>query len=289
MKQFVAKSYTQPNPVIPCRDKELVIGERTLIMGILNITPDSFSDGGRYNNVDAAVQKAQEMVQQGADIIDIGGESTRPGHTPVSDEEEIRRIVPVIEAVRQVVDVPISIDTYKSAVARAALEAGAHIINDIWGLKKDPEMGAVIAEYHAAAVVMHNREHAVYSQLVPDVIQDLKECIRLGRAAGIKDEQLILDPGIGFAKTVQENLELMNHLSEIVGLGYPVLLGTSRKSMIWRTLQLPVDQILEGTIATVVMGIMQGCQIMRVHDVAEVSKASRMTDAMLRSGFNQGV
>lgn len=282
MKQFVAQSYNPSVQKIICREKEIVIGERTLIMGVLNVTPDSFSDGGRYYSIEAAVKRAEQIAQQGADIIDIGGESTRPGYVPISEQEEIERIIPVIEAVCQTVDLPISVDTYKSAVAKEALKAGAHIINDIWGLKKDPEMGKVVADTGAAVVLMHNREKAFYHHLIPDMLSDLQENIDLAKKAGIAEDKIILDPGIGFAKTLQQNLEVMNHLSCIVSLGYPVLLGTSRKSMIWKTLELPTDRIVEGTIATVVTGILQGCHIMRVHDIEEVVKACRMTDAMVR-------
>ncbi len=284
MKQFYAKDVKPTVRTVKCRDKQLVIGKKTLIMGILNITPDSFSDGGRFNSLDAAVARAEEMVRQGADLIDIGGESTRPGYVPVSNEEEISRIVPVIEAVSQTVDVPISVDTYKAEVAEAALKAGAHIINDIWGLKHDQKMAATAAQYGAAVVLMHNRKEARYDELMSDVAADLRESIRLAHEAGIADDQIILDPGIGFAKTIQDNYQVMNHLSEIAALGYPVLLGTSRKSMIWKTLDLPTDQIVEGTIATVVMGLLQGCSIMRVHDVEEVSKACRLMDAIVRAG-----
>lgn len=277
------ETIVQPR-LLSCRGKRVILGERTLIMGILNVTPDSFSDGGHYVTVETAVERAVELESQGADMIDIGGESTRPGYTPISAEEEIKRIVPVIEAVSLAVNVPISVDTYKAAVANAALEAGAHIVNDIWGLKHDPEMGQVIEKYSAAVVLMHNRKQIDYTDFVPDVLKDLQASISLAHTYGISDEQIMVDPGIGFAKTTEQNLLLMNQLDKIATLGYPVLLGTSRKSMIWKTLQRTPADVLEGTIATVVFGMMLGCQIVRVHDVAAVKQAAQMTDILLRYG-----
>jgi dihydropteroate synthase len=263
-------------------EANLTLGSRTLIMGILNATPDSFSDGGRYTNVDAAVAHARAMVQDGADILDIGGESTRPGFEPVELEEEIRRIVPVIRAVREALPhIPLSIDTYKAETARAALEAGAHIINDIWGLKGDPNMAAVAAEYGCPVIINHNRHARDYNDLVPDVLADLQSSVSIAHTAGIADELIWLDPGIGFAKTHEDNLELLGRLSELQALGYPVLLGTSRKRFIKQTLNLPVEELVEGTAATVVLGIAHGCQIMRVHDVRAIKRAALMTDAIL--------
>ncbi|BFH10444.1 dihydropteroate synthase [Paenibacillus melissococcoides] len=260
----------------------LTLGQRTLIMGILNVTPDSFSDGGRYNRVDAALRHAEEMLEAGADIIDIGGESTRPGHHPVGQEEELERVLPVIEALRrELPQAPISVDTYKAEVARQALEAGAHIINDIWGCKKEPEMAQVAARYGCPLILMHNRPERRYEQFVEEVKADLLESVELAKAAGVKDDQIWLDPGIGFAKTGEDNLVLMSHLDELCALGYPVLLGTSRKKFIRDTLQLPVDDVVEGTAATVALGIAQGCQIVRVHDVASIARTARMCDAVL--------
>lgn len=263
-----------------CREHKLDIGRRTLIMGILNTTPDSFSDGGEYLGVDAAVRRAVQMTAEGADIIDIGGESTRPGSEPVSLEEELRRVIPVIRALRCEIQVPISIDTYKAEVARQALEAGAHIVNDVWGGKADPEILRVAAAYQCPIILMHNRSNKNYSDFLAEVLADLQESIALADSAGVKREQIVLDPGIGFAKTLDHNLWLMNHLGPIVELGYPVLLGTSRKSMIRSVLQLPSDEVLEGTAATIALGIAQGCHIMRVHDVAEMKRVSVMTDAI---------
>lgn len=261
---------------------KLELGERTLIMGILNATPDSFSDGGRYTNVEAAVAHALAMVEDGADILDIGGESTRPGFEPVSAEEELRRILPVIRAVRQALPhIPLSIDTYKAETARQALEAGAHIINDIWGLKGDPNMAAVVAEYRCPVIINHNRHARDYNDLVPDVLADLQGSVSLAHAAGIEEDQIWLDPGIGFAKTHEDNLEMLGRLFELSALGYPVLLGTSRKRFIKQTLNLPVEELVEGTAATVVLGIAYGCQVMRVHDVKAIKRAAIMADAIV--------
>ena len=260
----------------------LPIHRRTLVMGILNVTPDSFSDGGRYNRLDRAVSHARRMVEEGADLIDVGGESTRPGHEPVPLEEELERVIPVIEALVREVDVPLSVDTYKAEVARQALEAGAHIINDVWGFKRDPEMARVAARFDVPIVLMHNRElPTAYDSLLDDICADLLESVRIAREAGVKEERIILDPGIGFGKTYEENLEVMRRLERIVELGYPVLLGTSRKSMIGKTLDLPTDQRVEGTAATVALGIAKGCRIVRVHDVREMVRVARMTDAIL--------
>jgi len=254
---------------------------RTLIMGILNMTPDSFSDGGRYNAVEAALERARQLVQDGADIIDIGGESTRPGYERISSEEEIARVVPIIERLAREVAVPISIDTYKADVARAALEAGAHIINDIWGAKADPDMANIAAETGAPIVLMHNRKEKPYENFMRDALGDLYESIQIAKNAGVKDGQIILDPGIGFAKNLEENLLMMRNLHVLTSLGYPVLLGTSRKSMIGNTLNLPVEERVEGTIASTCLGIQQGCRIIRVHDVKENARAAKMMDAML--------
>ncbi|OXM14598.1 dihydropteroate synthase [Paenibacillus herberti] len=260
----------------------LELGKKTLIMGILNATPDSFSDGGRHNEGEAAIAFALQMAAQGADLIDVGGESTFPGITPVSLEEEIRRVVPLIAKLRaELPDMPLSIDTYKPATARAALEAGAHIINDIWGLKQDPEMARVAAEFGCPVIISHNREQRDYRDLVPDVLADLEHSIEIALAAGVQRDNIWLDPGIGFAKTYADNLELMVRLSELSELGYPVLLGTSRKKFIRETLGLPVDQLVEGTAATVALGIAQGCQIMRVHDVEEMKRTALMMDTMI--------
>lgn len=266
-----------------CRELSLTLGEKTLIMGILNMTPDSFSDGGSYASTEKAIERARQMVAEGADIIDIGGESTRPGAEKVSLEEELRRVLPVIEALREAVGVPISVDTYKPEVAKRSLEAGAHIINDIWGFKDSPAMARIAAEYDCPVILMHNRTDMNYGAFVLDVIADLQESVRLALASGVRAERIILDPGIGFAKNYEHNLYLMNHLNGIVALGYPVLLGTSRKSFIQRTLQLPAEDVVEGTSATVAIGIAQGCQIIRVHDVKQMKRVAAMTEAIVHA------
>ncbi len=252
------------------------------VMGILNVTPDSFSDGGKFNTMDAAMRHAQEMAEEGVDIFDVGGESTRPGHVQITEEEEIARVVPVIERLKAEFDIPVSVDTYKSHVAEAALQAGADLVNDIWGLKYDEKMAAVIAKHNVACCLMHNREKAEYQDFIQDVLSDLQETISLAKQAGIAQDKIMLDPGIGFGKTYEMNLEMMKHLDALNGLGYPVLLGTSRKSMIGLTLDLPADQREEGTLVTTVMGIVSGCSFVRVHDVKANKRAVKMTEAILR-------
>jgi dihydropteroate synthase len=254
--------------------------KETIVMGILNATPDSFSDGGRFNAVEEAVIHAKKMVADGAKIIDVGGESTRPGHAAVSEEEEISRVIPVIEALVREVDVAISIDTYKAKVAEAAILAGAHIINDVWGAKREPEIAEVAARLGVPIILMHNRDNTEYANFIPDVCKELEESVQIAKDAGVPDEQIWLDPGIGFGKTTEQNIWMMRHLEEVMEMGYPVLLGTSRKSMIGNILNLPVEERLEGTAATVSFGIMQGCHIMRVHDVKEIVRTVRMMDVL---------
>ncbi|MFJ7953666.1 dihydropteroate synthase [Lysinibacillus sp. NPDC096418] len=256
--------------------------KETFIMGILNVTPDSFSDGGKYYNVEAAVAQAKKMVEDGAKIIDVGGESTRPGYERISDEEEIARIVPVIKALLAEVPAIISVDTYKASVARAAVEAGAHIINDIWGAKSEPEIAQVAAELNVPIILMHNRVNKDYgNDFWATAKADLEESILIAHKAGVPDAHIILDPGIGFAKTTAQNITMMQHLDELVAMGYPVLLATSRKSMIGNVLKLPVEERVEGTAATVVYGIEKGCHIIRVHDVKEMARATYMTDVLV--------
>ena len=264
-------------------NKEFDLKERTYVMGILNVTPDSFSDGGKFNEVDSALKRVKEMIEEGADIIDVGGESTRPNFEVVKEDEEIKRVVPIIRAIKENFDIPVSIDTYKSKTAEAAIEAGADIINDIWGFKKDKDMAKVAAKYNVPCILMHNREKKEYNDLMKDVVFDLVESINIALNAGVSRENIILDPGIGFAKTLNENLIVMNNLEKIKDLGYPVLLATSRKSMIGLTLDEPVDQRVEGTIATTVLGITKGCEFIRVHDIRENKRACVMTDAMLKA------
>lgn len=211
-------------------------------MGILNVTPDSFSDGGRYDGLDRAIEHAKQMIQEGADIIDVGGESTRPGHVQITEEEEIARVVPVIKKLKEEFDIPVSIDTYKSAVAAAAIEAGADLVNDIWGLKYDPEMAGLIARTGVACCLMHNRDNTEYQEFLTDFMEDMRECVELAKNAGIADDKIILDPGVGFGKTYEMNLEIIDKLEIMKELGYPVLLGTSRKSVIGLTLDLPVEE-----------------------------------------------
>ena len=251
------------------------------VMGILNVTPDSFSDGGKWNDMDRAMEHAAQMIEDGATIIDVGGESTRPGYTMISDEEEISRVVPIIRELKKRFDVAVSIDTYKSTVARAAVEAGADMVNDIWGLKYDEKMADVIAKTGAACCLMHNRKEADYTDFMPDMLNDLKETIAIAKKAGIADDKICLDPGVGFGKTYENNLEAIHHVDQLLTLGYPVLLGTSRKSVIGLTLDLPASERMEGTVATSVIGVMKGCAFVRVHDVKENARAIRMTEAIL--------
>lgn len=256
----------------------------TLVMGILNVTPDSFSDGGKYNRIDAALYHAQEMVADGAAILDIGAESTRPypGAQKISAEEELDRLMPVLERVLDFSPVPISVDTYKATVADAALKAGAHIINDIWGLQYEPEMAQVIARYGVPAVVMHNQDKAEYPpDLMGEVLDFLRHSIDIAEKAGIPRDHIIVDPGIGFAKTTQHNLLIMQQMERLRSLNCPVLLGTSRKRFIGDTLNLPVNERVEGTAATVALGIIKGAHIVRVHDVKEIVRVAKMIDAML--------
>lgn len=261
--------------------REFDVKNKTYLMGILNVTPDSFSDGGKYNRMDAALFHAEEMLRDGADIIDIGGESTRPGHTVISEEEEITRVAPVIEAVKSRLEVPVSVDTYKGKVAEAALKAGADLVNDIWGFRKERRVAELTAQYGAACCLMHNRKEAVYRNFLEELLQDMEECVRIAREAGVADDRIILDPGVGFGKTYEMNLEAIRRVDALCALGFPVLLGTSRKSVIGLTLQLPADQRVEGTLATTVIGVMKGCAFVRVHDVKENKRVIQMTEAVL--------
>lgn len=271
------------------------------IMGILNVTPDSFSDGGRYSQMDSALRHGEEMIKEGCDILDIGGESTRPNHIKISGQEEIERVCPLIEAVKARFDVPVSLDTYKADVAEAGILAGADMINDIWGLKWNETlagehgisytggMAEVIAKYKKPSCLMHNRCMADsgsdsnpygYTDLIHDILTDLKESVRLAEAAGIPMDMVILDPGIGFGKTLQQNLETLKNLEAFNQLGFPILLGASRKSVIGLTLKLPVEEREEGTIAISVIGAMKGCSFFRVHDVKKNRRALDMVKAI---------
>lgn len=273
----------------------MLIGDRKFdtengvyVMGILNVTPDSFSDGGLWTERDAALRQAGRMAAEGAAIIDIGGESTRPGHTPVSAEDEAARVLPIVEAVKRETGLPVSIDTYKAEVARAALEAGADMLNDIWGLRRDGgEMAALIAGTGAACCLMHNRERAEYADFMADMLSDLRETLAIADRAGIARSSIVLDPGIGFGKTYEQNLIAMNRLDELLAFGCPVLLAASRKSVIGLTLDLPADERMEGTIATTVAGVLRGAAFVRVHDVKENLRAARMALAIRReAGFD---
>ncbi|MDF2875660.1 MAG: dihydropteroate synthase, partial [Sporomusa sp.] len=261
--------------------------EKTLVMGILNFTPDSFSDGGKFNNIDAALKHTEQMIKEGADIIDIGAESTRPyGSEKISAQEELDRLMPVLEKVLTVASVPVSIDTYKSSVAREALKAGAHIINDIWGLQFDPEMAKVVAEYGVPVVIMHNQEGTTYQRdIMAHVLEFLRHSIEIGESAGISAANLIVDPGIGFGKTPSDNLVMMARLDELKSLGCPVLLGTSRKRFIGDILNTLPSERVEGTGATVALGIMKGANIVRVHDVQAIARIARMTDAIINAKY----
>ena len=253
-----------------------------VIMGILNVTPDSFSDGGKWNNIDAALKHTEQMIIEGAKIIDVGGESTRPGYTLISDEEEIGRVVPVIEAIKKRFDICVSLDTYKTNVARAGVEAGIDMVNDVWGFQwGKQDMAALVAETGVAACVMHNRDNTDYDNYVEDVLKDLRVSIDIAHKAGVKDSQIVLDPGVGFGKDYIQNLQIINHVDRLKELGYPILLGTSRKSVIGLTLDVDKDDRMAGTVATTVMGYERGCSIFRVHDVKENYQALMMTKAIM--------
>lgn len=282
LKDLLAALEPSKTRILKCRSMELMLGQRTLVMGILNLTPDSFSDGGRYFNIQDAIAQAKRMVDEGVDILDIGAESTRPQHEEVSAEEEWRRLEPVLKTLLELVTIPISIDTYKANIAAKALEAGAHMINDIWGLQKDPDMARVVGEYQVPVIVMHNQLGTTYHQLMGDILTFLRRSIELAEAHGLSGDQIIVDPGIGFGKTTEQNLEVMARLAEFRTLGHPVLLGTSRKSMIGKTLNQTVDERLEGTLATSVLGVVAGVDIIRVHDVQANCRAVQMADAIVR-------
>lgn len=258
-------------------------GKKTYIMGILNVTPDSFSDGGSYTSIEKALNHAKEMIDSGADIIDLGGESTRPGHQIVDAEEELRRVLPVVEELKKQLNVKVSVDTYKAIVAEETLKLGADMINDVWGLRKDPNMASVIAKYDAHVCIMHNQDGTDYDKDIMESIKEfLIESIKIAKSAGIDDRKIMLDPGIGFGKTLEQNIEVMARLDELKDLGYPILLGTSRKSMIGKILDLEPKDRVEGTIATTVLGIKSGVDIVRVHDVLENIRAIKVADAICR-------
>ena len=260
--------------------KQFAIGEKVYVMGILNVTPDSFSDGGLHNTTKTALETVEEFVQSGCDIVDVGGESTRPGHVQITQEEEISRVKNIIVEIKRRFDIPISIDTYKARVARAACDAGADLINDIWGFKYDDQMAHVAKEYGSAVCLMHNRTEAKYNDFMADVMSDLKESIAIAKAEGIEDDRIIVDPGVGFPKSYEQNLMVMKHLEEFKTLGYPVLLGVSRKSMIGLATNRPVTEREAGTVATTVYGAMKGCDFVRVHNVKDNVDALTMLSAI---------
>lgn len=267
--------------------RKFLWGKRTYVMGVLNVTPDSFSGDGVGDNIDVAVEQAMRFQSDGADIIDVGGESTRPasiysGAGPISVAEEISRVIPVIEALYPLLQVPISVDTYKAEVAREALKAGAAMINDVWGFRCDPDMASVAADAGVPVVLMHNQEHTRYEDVVPDVIRELGRMVEAAVAAGVRRENIILDPGMGFGKIAEHNLEILRRLHEFKVLGSPILIGMSRKSTIGYVLELPVEERLEGTAATVALSVAFGADIVRVHDVKEMARVAKMSDAVVR-------
>lgn len=264
-------------------------GNRCYVMGILNVTPDSFSDGGKYDDIDAALRHTEQMIAEGMDIVDIGGESTRPGYTKISDEEETARVVPVIEAIKQRFDIPVSLDTYKYRVAEAGISAGADLINDIWGLRFDNgEMAKLIADTGVACCLMHNRDNSDYNCFMEDMISEMKQSVDIALKAGVSPDSIIVDPGVGFGKTYENNLEAIDRIDEFgKTMGYPVLLGASRKSVIGLTLDLPSEERLEGTVAITVAGVMKGISFIRVHDIMANVRAVKMTEAIMR-GYKNG-
>lgn len=268
-------------------NKKFLWGKRTYVMGVLNVTPDSFSGDGVGDNIDAAVEQAMRFRSEGADIIDIGGESTRPasiysGAGPISAAEEASRVIPVIEALSLRLDIPISIDTYKAEVAREALKAGAAMINDVWGFRADPEMATVAADAGAPVALMHNQKRPRYEDVVLDVISELDRMVEAAVAAGVNLKNIILDPGMGFGKTAEHNIEILRRLREVKALGLPILVGMSRKSTIGYVLGLPVEERMEGTAATVALSVAFGADIVRVHDVKEMARVAKMSDAVIR-------
>ena len=271
--------------------KTLDLSARTHLMGVLNVTPDSFSDGGKFFKLEKAVKQGLKLAEEGADIIDVGGESTRPGSEPVTIDEELRRVIPVIEELTKRIQVPISIDTYKSRVAKEALDSGASMVNDISGLRYDPEMKKVVAEYDVPVVLMHIKgtpknmqESPKYENLLEEIKSYLNQSISIAEEAGIGEDKIIIDPGIGFGKTLDDNLKILKNLVEFKSLGKPVMIGVSRKSFIGKILDLPTDERLEGSLASMAVAIMNGANILRVHDVKESKRVAKLVDAILTSG-----
>lgn len=285
------KSISKTHYTLRCRKRTFTLGKRTLLMGVLNVTPDSFSDGGLYLDRDKAISHGLRMVEEGVDFLDIGGESTRPGSKPVDLEEELRRVIPVIESLAKEVDVPISIDTYKSTVAKKAIEAGAEIINDISGLRFDPDLSYTAAKEDIPLILMHMRgipetmqKDVHYDSLFSEILQYLKDAIQKAESAGLDPEQIIIDPGIGFGKTIEDNLLILKNLSEFRILGKPILLGTSRKGFIGKILNMDVQDRLEGTLSSIAIGVLNGAHIIRSHDVLQAKKAIAVADAIRLAG-----
>ncbi len=266
--------------------RDFAIQGHTYVMGILNVTPDSFSDGGIYQKLDQALYHVEEMITGGMDVVDVGGESTRPGYTPVTAEEEEERVIPVIEAIKSRFNIPISLDTCKAAVAKVGIEAGVDLINDIWGLKFDPALAEVIANENIACCLMHNRKEAVYQNYMEEVLWDLEETLQIAHQAGIADDKIILDPGVGFGKTYEHNLEIIDRMEMLHSLGYPLLLGASRKSVVGNALNLPKEERVEGTLVTSVFAVLKRAMFVRVHDVKENVRAIRMVEA-IRDGYER--
>ena len=263
-------------------NKNFDTDNHTYVMGILNVTPDSFSDGGKWNHIDIALEHVEDMIADGAHIIDVGGESTRPGHIKISEAEEIDRTATVIEKIKKEFDIPVSIDTYKSGVAKEAIKAGADLVNDIWGFKYDNKMAELVKETGVACCLMHNNDKKEYSNPEKEILGQMQECIDIALKAGISKDKIITDPGVGFGKTYEMNLEVIKNIRAFRKLGYPVLLGTSRKSVIGLTLDLPSDEREEGTLATSVYGMLNGCSFVRVHDVKKNVRAIKMTEAFMK-------
>ena len=278
---MVERTFAKPSSMV-YRGREFQWGERTYLMGVINLALDSFSGDGLGDRPEKALEQALVFEAQGADIIDVGAESTRPGHTPISGAQELSLLIPALEKIVSRVKTPVSVDTYKAEVARQALEAGASMINDVWGPRVHPEMAGVVAKYRVPIVLMHNQITTEYGDLVPDVMDSLKSAAERVLKAGVPSENIILDPGIGFGKTADHNLEILRRLREFQALGFPLLVGTSRKSTIGLVLELPVDQRLEGTAATVALSIAGGADIVRVHDVKEMAQVAKMSDAIVR-------
>jgi len=274
--------------ILKCNEFDVQLGERTQIMGILNVTPDSFSDGGQFEETQSALNHVIQMVKDGADIIDVGGESTRPGSEYVESKHEIKRVVPTIENLKKYINKPISIDTYKADVAEAAIKAGASMVNDVWGLQKDPEMAHVIAHYKVPVIIMHNQEDNIYEKdILESMIEFFTKSLEIAKEAGIKRDQIVIDPGIGFGKNLKQNQEVMHRLEELHVLKLPILLGISRKSIIGLALDLPPHERLEGTLALNALGIHKGVDIIRVHDIKENLRAAQMIDTIVRGDYEQ--